>query len=237
HQHRLRPGVARHRHPTPAPLADRRAAGGPVVSTVAVPLGGTAMQVRYLQHQGSDLASAVAAGGLLSTAGSVVAQGSLLVVAAALSPHTIHIGNLPTKSLPAIALATVLVSGVIAALVMGLPMLRRTVVPPVRHAVAAMWDALRSPRRLALLLGGNLAVAVLYGVCLSACLHAFGAHVSFWTVLALVVAITGIAALIPIPGGGTAVSAVGLSGTLVALGVPQEAAVGAVLANQLIVTY
>jgi len=30
---------------------------------------------------------------------------------------------------------------------------------------------------------------------------------------------------------------VGLSGALVAVGVPQEAAVGAVLANQLVVTY
>jgi uncharacterized membrane protein YbhN (UPF0104 family) len=51
------------------------------------------------------------------------------------------------------------------------------------------------------------------------------------------VGISGIAALIPIPGGGTALSAVGLSGALVAVGVPQAAAVGAVLANQLIVTY
>jgi uncharacterized membrane protein YbhN (UPF0104 family) len=51
------------------------------------------------------------------------------------------------------------------------------------------------------------------------------------------VAISGIAALVPIPGGGTALSAVWLSGALVAFGVPQEAAVGAVLANQLVVTY
>jgi undecaprenyl-diphosphatase len=210
---------------------------GLALSNVAVPLGGTAMQVRYLQHHGSDLPSAIAAGGLLSTVGSAVAQGGLLVVALALSPHTIHIGNLPTKSLPVVALATVLVAGVIVALVMGLPMLRRMVVPPVRHAVAAIWGAVRSPRRLALLLGGNLAAAILYGACLSACLEAFGAHVSFWTVVALDVAISGIASLIPIPGGGTALSAVGLSGALVALGVAQEAAVGAVLANQLIVTY
>jgi hypothetical protein len=127
---------------------------GLALSNVAVPLGGTAMQVRYLQHHGSDLPSAIAAGGLLSTVGSAVAQGGLLVVALALSPHTIHIGNLPTKSLPVVALATVLVAGVIVALVMGLPMLRRMVVPPVRHAVAAIWGAVRSPRRFALLLAG-----------------------------------------------------------------------------------
>ena len=82
-----------------------------------------------------------------------------------------------------------------------------------------------------------LIVALLLGVCLSACLVAFGAHVSFWTVLALTIGITGIAALVPIPGGGTALSTVGLAGALVAVGVRQEAAVGAVLANQLVVTY
>jgi undecaprenyl-diphosphatase len=207
------------------------------LSNVAVPMGGTAMQVRYLQHHGSDLATAIAAGGLLSTVGSAVAWGALLLVAVALSPHAIHVGNFPPGSLPTVALAVVLVSAVAAALVMGLPMLRRIVVPPVRHAASAVWDAVRSPRRLALLLGGNLVVALLLGVCLLACLVAFGAHVSFWTVLALNVAISGIAALVPIPGGGTALSAVGLSGALVAVGVPQEAAVGAVLANQLVVTY
>jgi len=47
---------------------------GLALSNVAVPLGGTAMQVRYLQHHGSDLPSAIAAGGLLSTVGSAVAQ-------------------------------------------------------------------------------------------------------------------------------------------------------------------
>ncbi|HMC08080.1 MAG TPA: lysylphosphatidylglycerol synthase transmembrane domain-containing protein [Actinomycetota bacterium] len=207
------------------------------LSNVAVPMGGTAMQVRYLQHQGSDLATAIAAGGLLSTVGSAAAWGALLVVAVALSPHAIHLGNFPPGSLATIALAVVLVSAVAAALVMGLPMLRRMVVPPVRHAVAAIWGAVCSPRRLALLLGGNLIVALLLGVCLSACLVAFGAHVSFWTVLALTIGITGIAALVPIPGGGTALSTVGLAGALVAVGVRQEAAVGAVLANQLVVTY
>jgi len=200
-------------------------------------MGGTAIQVRYLQHQGSDLAAAIAAGGLLSTLGSAAAWGAVLVVAVARSPHAIHLGNFPRGSLATIALAVVLVSAVAAALVMGLPMLRRMVVPPVRHAAAAIWGAVCSPRRLALLLGGNLIVALLLGACLSACLVAFGAHVSFWTVLALNVAISGIASVVPIPGGGTALSAVGLSGALIAVGVPQEAAVGAVLANQLVVTY
>jgi uncharacterized membrane protein YbhN (UPF0104 family) len=87
------------------------------------------------------------------------------------------------------------------------------------------------------MLGGNIAVALLFGLSLSACLVAFGAHASVWSVIAVAVGISGIAALVPIPGGGTAVSAVGMSGALVALGVPQVAAVGAVLANQVVATY
>jgi uncharacterized membrane protein YbhN (UPF0104 family) len=206
-------------------------------SNVAVPLGGTALQIRYLQRQGCDLPTAIAAGGLLSTLGSGAAWVPLLVFAVALSPRAIDFGNLPTGALPTVALALGVAALAAASLVVGLPMLRRRVLPPVTHAAASVWETVRSSRRLALLLGGNLLVGLLLGVCLSTCLLAFGAHVPYWTVVVLAVAISGMAALVPIPGGGTALSAVGLSGGLVALGVRQEAAVGAVLANQLIVTY
>ena len=79
--------------------------------------------------------------------------------------------------------------------------------------------------------------SLLYGACLLACLAAFGASISFWTLLAANIGVSTIASLIPIPGGGTAVSAVGLSGLLVAAGVPDSAAVAAILANQLVVSF
>jgi uncharacterized membrane protein YbhN (UPF0104 family) len=43
--------------------------------------------------------------------------------------------------------------------------------------------------------------------------------------------------LVPIAGGGAAVSTVGMTGALTALGVSQGAAVAAVLLNQLVVSY
>ena len=55
--------------------------------------------------------------------------------------------------------------------------------------------------------------------------------------MALNIGITLIASLVPFPGGGTAVSAVGLSGLLTALGVPTAAATAAVIAHQLAVSY
>ena len=88
-----------------------------------------------------------------------------------------------------------------------------------------------------LLLGGNLGATLLSGFCLLACLEAFGASVSLWTLLALSIGIGTLAALVPIPGGGTAVSSVGLSGALVAVGVPKDVAVSAILVNQLVATY
>ena len=73
----------------------------------------------------------------------------------------------------------------------------------------------------------------MYAVVLLACLEAFGASVNLWTVVALNIFIGTIASLVPVPGGGTAVGSVGLSGGLTAVGVPTEIAVAAVLANQL----
>ena len=50
-------------------------------SNLAVPaVGGMAAQIRFLQRQGVDLASAVASGGLLINVGNIVAQVILLVV-------------------------------------------------------------------------------------------------------------------------------------------------------------
>jgi hypothetical protein len=55
---------------------------------------------------------------------------------------------------------------------------------------------------------------------LLACLAALGESVNFWTLVAINIGITLIASLVLFPGGGTAVSAVGISGLLTALGVP-----------------
>ena len=84
---------------------------------------------------------------------------------------------------------------------------------------------------------GNLLNGVLYALVLFACLEAFGTSLNFWTVLALNILVGTIASLIPVPGGGTAVGSVGMTGALTAVGVPTEVAVAAVLANQLVANF
>jgi uncharacterized membrane protein YbhN (UPF0104 family) len=98
-------------------------------------------------------------------------------------------------------------------------------------------DVLRSPRQIALLIGGSALAYILYGLALTATLRAFGVYPSIWELIAANLGVTLIAALVPFPGGGTAVSSVGLSGALVAIGVPETAAVGGVLVHQLLSQY
>src|SRR5260370_30503722 len=67
-------------------------------SNLAVPgIGGMGMQVRYLQRQGVDLSSAIAAGGLLAPAGNLAPAVGLFGVAPAVAPTGVHRCVLPTS--------------------------------------------------------------------------------------------------------------------------------------------
>jgi undecaprenyl-diphosphatase len=207
-------------------------------SNLAVPaIGGIAMQVRYLQRQGIDLASAVAAGGLLSSVAGVTVSASVMAVALVAQPTTFSISLVPTNGLAVTALGAIGLAGLATATIAGIPRIRRAVLPPVRQAASTMWSAVRQPRLLALLVGGNVVVALMVGGCLAASLAAFGESVPFGSVLAVSIAVQTISALVPVSGGGTAVSAVGLSGALVAMGVGRPEAVAAALADQVVISY
>jgi undecaprenyl-diphosphatase len=207
-------------------------------SNLAVPaVGGLAAQVRFLQLQGIDLASAVAAGGLLADVGNIAAQLILFALAILLSPTAIHTGDIPVDSIVSVVLIIAAIAILVVGLVLGIPRLRRTVMPPVISAATTIWQALRSPRRVALLFGGNFVNAFMYAAVLDACIVAFGGSINYWTLLALNIFIGTIASLIPIPGGGTAVSSVGMTGALTAVGVSTNVAVAAVLANQLVANF
>jgi undecaprenyl-diphosphatase len=123
------------------------------------------------------------------------------------------------------------------AVVFGVRRIRHHVLPPVQRALATVWGAVKTPSRLGLLIVGNIVAQCLWAASLLACVHAYGASINFWTLLALNIGISVIASLVPIPGGGTAVSAVGLAGMMTAFGVPAAAASAAVLTHQLAVTY
>jgi undecaprenyl-diphosphatase len=207
-------------------------------ANLAVPgVGGPASMVRFLQRQGMGLSAAVAAGGFLATFGAIVAQLLLLLLAIELAPKNynpapIHVGAIVPVALIALAVIVAIVG-----VVLGVPRIRKIAMPPARTALASVWETLRSPRRMTLLLVGNWAWALVTAGVFVACVAAFGASVNFWAVLASSIIISAVASLMPIPGGATAVTSVGMSGALTAAGVPVEAAVAAALVNQLVVIY
>lgn len=207
-------------------------------ANLAVPVGAdAAMKIRFLQKQGMDVSEAVATGGLLSTISEVLVQLVLFGIAVLLAPDAIDFGEINTRQTVVIVLIVILVLGVAAAVVFAVRKIREAVLPPLVRAARAAYETVKTPSRIALMLGGNVAAQCLYAASLLACLAAFGHPVSFWTLLALNIGISLIASLVPVPGGGTAVSSIGMTGFLVAMGVPSAAATGAVLSHQLAVSY
>ncbi len=207
-------------------------------SNLAIPaIGGQGMQVRFLQKLGVDLPSAVAAGGVLSGFGGLVAALACFAVALVVEPARVDLSLIPTNGLLLLLLIAAGLLVLASALLVLLPGLRARVVPPLSRATHTMADALRSPGLVALLVGGNVVATLMSTWCLQLCLLAFGGHVSFWALLAANVGVVTIASIVPVPGGGTAVGTVGLSAVLVSFGVPKEVAVAAVLANQLVFYY
>src|SRR5205814_2371500 len=80
----------------------------------------------------------------------------------------------PTTGLVELTIGVVIVVILATAVAMGVPALRRTVVPPLYRAATTIGTSLRSPRLLGLLIGGNVLAALLSTWCLQACLVAFG---------------------------------------------------------------
>jgi undecaprenyl-diphosphatase len=219
-------------------LATTEVQVGMSFSNLVMPVvGGTAMQIRFLQRQGASLAPAIAAGGLLAIVASVLTQLPIFAIAAALTPNDLDVGNISAAGSIELVGAAVAILGIASGFAFGVPRLRRVVRPALHSGAATVAAAVRSPRQLGLLVAGNAGSAILYCLCLFACLRAFGASSSLWTLLALSIGVRLLGALVPVAGAGAAVSTIGLSGALVAVGIDKDVAVTAALTNQFVVTY
>ena len=207
-------------------------------SNLAVPgVGSTAVQVRFLQLQGVDLASAVAACAVLANIANVVVQGALFLGALAFTPVTFDTAAIDLNDAASLVLLVVFLAGVCIAVAFGVPRFRHHTLPPTRRGIETVRTALRSPRQITLLVVGNLCAALMSSLCLFAAVRAYGGSVEYWSLLVANIVVGTVASLIPVPGGNTLVSAVGLSGALVMLGVPETVAVAAVITQQLIAGY
>ena len=208
-------------------------------SNLAVPgVGSTAVQIRFLQKQGFELTEAVTAAAVVFNVANVLFQGVAFLIAIWLSDASFDVGNIDASSIVELALVAVLALGVVGAVVFGVPRVRHRIAPALRRGTSTVVQSIRSPRQLALLAVGNTGVAWIRGASMMACLLAFGSgSLGYWTIVVVYVGISSFASLIPVPGAGTAVGSVGISSLLIALGVPEGAAVAAALMNQIVVTY
>ncbi len=207
-------------------------------SNLALPgIGGTAVQVRFLQLQGADLAAAVAAGAVLANVANVVVQGALFFVTLLLGVPTVDTGALELDEALSVLRTIIFGAACCVAVAFGVPRFRRRVLPPTRRGIDTIRSSLHSPRQVVLLVVGNLMAALMSALCLFTSVKAYGGSVEFRALLVANIVVGTVASLIPVPGGNTVTSAIGLSSALLAFGVPETAAAAAVLMQQLISTY
>ncbi|WP_372440307.1 lysylphosphatidylglycerol synthase domain-containing protein [Geodermatophilus bullaregiensis] len=190
-------------------------------------LGGMALDVRYLQRSGVDLPVATTAVGLSYAAGSVV-HVVLLLVFGTWAGRSL-LGSVRPAGSP-------VVGGALAVLVLTLaafavPAVRRFVaarlVPLLRRSVHGVAHVLRSPGRLALLLGGSALTTLGYLACLYLSTRALGGGPDLATVGAVYLVGAAVAAAAPTPGGLGALEAALIAG-LVGAGMDHTTAVPAV---------
>ena len=201
---------------------------------LAVPstAGRMAINIRFFQRHGVPPAAAVATGAIDGFAGFVV-QGSLLLAILLFTPVSldVDVGSAVDNASGLLALVVVIVVVSVLAVVAVGPW-RRWVLGWARRLGVEAWGAirgLRSPRRLLLLVGGNLVTEVLFACALATFAHALGYPIGFGEALLINISVALLSGLMPVPGG-IGVAEGGLTFGLVQVGVPEEVALVIALA-------
>lgn len=176
-------------------------------------LGGMALNVRFLQKQGVDHPVAVSGVGLNTVAG-LVGHASLIGIFVVWAGRdAFGAFELPSPRWLLVGLAAV---AVLAAVSMAVPSTRRLVAgklwPLLRRSIDGVSAVLRRPGKVALLLGGSVAVTCSYLVGLYFCVEAFGGGLPLATVGAVYLTGAAIATAAPTPGGLGAVEAALIAG-------------------------
>ncbi len=196
-------------------------------------VGGMALNVRYMQREGIGLAVATSAVGLNTVGGFAMHMMLLLIFAVWAGRSAFGSLELPEPHVFAIGLGVVLVLAVI---MFAVPTVRRAfatkVVPTLRKSVAGVASVLRSPGKLALLLGGSALVTFSYVVAIYLSTQAFGGGLSFATVGVIYLAGSAVASAAPTPGGLGALEAALIAG-LAAAGMDNAVAIPAVFMYRL----
>jgi uncharacterized membrane protein YbhN (UPF0104 family) len=214
-----------------------------------------ALEVRFFERVGVDAGGAISIGLIDSVSGFVI-QLALILVISISGLASLHLSAVtpsgsgsssggPSALAKLLVLAVVLlVVGVIVALAVpryraivkeAIPRYRANVRAQLSSGAAAL-RVLRSPLKLAFLFGGNLVAQIVLAVILGLCLRAFGERQSLAALLLVNTFVSLFAGFMPVPGG-MGVAEAGYTAGLVALGVPDAAAVSTALTFRLVTFY
>lgn len=201
--------------------------------TVAVPsyAARVAMSVRFFQRQGITAGAALAAGGLdvMTTFFIEVIGISALLLFTPASLDFDFSGT--SEAAGRLLLIAGILIGVVLLAVTLVGKLRRWVVDWTKRMgteAVAVVKGLRSPRRVALLVGGNIASEVLFTLALGTFALAMGTPISFADLLLIHLTVSLLAGLVPVPGGVGVAEAI-LTYGLIRAGMPDDAAFAAVI--------
>jgi glycosyltransferase 2 family protein len=195
-----------------------------------------AVNIRFFQRHGLRSGTAMAVSALDSGAQYVV-QFLLLIGILTLTPLTLDLntdGSEPSKLLWLLLIVAV-VAVIAVAVLFIVPKWRHFIVGWIVKLSKEALEAgrgLRSPRRLSMLFGGNLATEILFAFALQTMVRAFGYQVGMAELLLINVSVSLLSSFLPIPGGIGVVEG-GLTVGLVKAGVPEEAAFAAVILYRL----
>jgi uncharacterized membrane protein YbhN (UPF0104 family) len=194
-----------------------------------------ALNVRFFRGVGLTATEAIAVGAVDSFAGFLVEALIVVVVlvsgAASLELELDVSIDISPKLIALIGLVLVLL--VLAAI--AVPKVRSLVRAKTSEATSVL-RGLRSPTKVALLIGGNVAARLLLAAILSTSLLAFGIRLPLAELLLVNTLVSLFAGIMPIPGGIGVAEAATTAG-LVAFGVPDATAVAAAIVFRLVTFY
>jgi glycosyltransferase 2 family protein len=195
-------------------------------------IGWLVLNQRYLEKAGLSRPFAAATLALRVAAGGVTRVAIVGVVAALVGREAFTALDL---SIPWLMVVLGIAAAALLLGALGYALRNRAarITAAIRSAASAIGDALRSPRRAALLFGGSAATTLLYVLTLAVSLAAVDASVSFLPLFAMYLAATAVAAASPTPGNLGALELT-LTGGLATLSVPTGTALGAVLVFRLL---
>ena len=193
-----------------------------------------ALAVRFFQKLGANTTEAMAVGLIDSLAGFVIQ--ALIITVMLISGAWITSGTGSTDAIDATTVLLILGLALLAILIaLAIPKVRRFVRARAADGKAAL-RVLRSRRNVAMLFLGNFAAQALYAVVLWLSLMAFGETASFAQLLLINTLVSLFAGLMPVPGG-IGVTEAALTAGLVAIGIPDSAAISAAIVYRVATYY